>query len=377
MPVRVAVMDDRVALVFLCNSNLQREEVNIVDEARMVQAMIDELGMAPEEVCRKLCRPMRWLEGRQMVFGFDDEVQDALRHEDPARRLSEGAYMEVLSAPEELRERAMQLVLFPSYQHEPLSEWMAHDLIYDELIPEWNSRREWEDGAEDLKRKVTAKLRKACLAKQPEVHVIVQGWDRDSRGIFLSRPALGGVDELLTEDAPHGLKWLDLAERMSAPVYVIPPSGDVVVSAKMIHDFEDSLVDFHRRKAAGEEVGKDGHVMLPWLARDGAKGKQLHLEEDGNLPMEDDKAEPVATPDGEDGVKIEQVMERSAMVDMGTVRKVALWAVMDDADPNDAPEFVPGWAKEMAFDGKWLVIDAVCEWVVRLNAKDEGPLEAK
>jgi hypothetical protein len=60
---------------------------------------------------------------------------------------------------------------------------------------------------------------------------------------------------------------------------------------------------------------------------------------------------------------IEQTMEHAAMIDMGAVKRLALWAVSATADPNDAPEWVPRWAREMAYAGEWERIDAVVAWV--------------
>jgi hypothetical protein len=64
---------------------------------------------------------------------------------------------------------------------------------------------------------------------------------------------------------------------------------------------------------------------------------------------------------------IEQKMEHSAMIDFGVVKKLAMWAVSNDADPATAPAWVPQWAIECAFEGNWSRIDAVVNWVKQLK----------
>ena len=55
------------------------------------------------------------------------------------------------------------------------------------------------------------------------------------------------------------------------------------------------------------------------------------------------------------------------MIDFCGVKRVALWAVSEDSDPNTAPEWVPKWAKAMAFEGNWKGIDEVADWVISLR----------
>jgi hypothetical protein len=55
------------------------------------------------------------------------------------------------------------------------------------------------------------------------------------------------------------------------------------------------------------------------------------------------------------------------MIDMGAVKKLEMWAISTDADPAQALEWVPMWAKELAYEGRWPTIVHVCNWIVGLK----------
>ena len=64
---------------------------------------------------------------------------------------------------------------------------------------------------------------------------------------------------------------------------------------------------------------------------------------------------------------IDQSVTRAVMIDFTPVRNVGLWAVSTDADPMNAPEFVPKWARDLAVEGMWTQIDAITDWVMKLK----------
>lgn len=90
-----------------------------------------------------------------------------------------------------------------------------------------------------------------------------------------------------------------------------------------------------------------------------ARAKSVAEGEGDPLYQDSDEAPPETV--------IEQTMEHFAMIDMGAVRKVALWAVGSNADPMNAPEFVPKWACKLGVEGLWTEIDQITEWVLRLK----------
>ena len=133
------------------------------------------------------------------------------------------------------------------------------------------------------------------------------------------------------------------------------------------------VVDARLLRQAEEARGESG--METWLVCKGTPQKDKAVAGavaalDGEADPEYDDTEPtspVATEGEADGMKIQQGMSHHAFIDMGVVKKVAMWAVSTDADPSKAPEFVPKWARDLAFEGYWDRIDAMCNWVMGLS----------
>lgn len=367
VPCRVEAMDDRDALLFLVNSNLQRENPNIVEEARLVQAMEMELGMGAEEICERLCRDVEWLTARQMVFSFGDEVVEALAARDENKRLSEGAFREILKAPEPLRAKALEMVMNGVDHDEPLSEQRAREYIQFSLIPDWEEEQKWEAGAEKLKKDVARDLKKLCDGKKPEILIHVMGWGKGADGVLDLVEAKELVPaERLTDAQVVQHAWVWYAEKIGVPVYVLPPDKAhrekrVLVSRRQIMD----------DAAARHECGMEWDIIPKGVKQQSSTAvtKALHALE-GNGEADYDEKEPVskvAAPEGKDGIRIEQRMEHHAMIDMGRVRLVAMWAIDSKSDPLDAPDFVPKWATKLAIEGLWTDIDEVCNWVMELK----------
>jgi hypothetical protein len=121
-------------------------------------------------------------------------------------------------------------------------------------------------------------------------------------------------------------------------------------------------------EASREEYGED-----PWLRTEIAADKEAKEKVAGLVAMTQGESDPnyketdekvcVAAAEGRDGMNIEQRMEHHAMINMGAVRLLALWAVAPDSDPMNSPDFVPKWAREMAVEGLWKEIDEVVNWV--------------
>ena len=169
--------------------------------------------------------------------------------------------------------------------------------------------------------------------------------------------------EDVTEDG-KGKKWVDLAVRHGLAVRVLAggEGGDPVVDGRLLRQAEEA------RAESGMEVWLKGKKAAVSGQASDVKTAEALLNGEGDPNY--DETEPtgeVATPAGQDGMKIEQTMQHHAMIDMGLVKKVAMWACSNDADPNTAPEWVPQWAKELAYEGRWSTIDAVVNWVKGLK----------
>jgi ParB/RepB/Spo0J family partition protein len=365
VPCQVKDLDDREALVFLINSNLQRENPNLVEEARLVQALVVEMGMSALEVMRELSRDEEWVETRQMVFAFDTEVQVALE----TGELSEGAFREILRAPEPLREKATQLVLYGGGDSdEPMSAERARQFIQFSLVPEWEKQNEWEQAMEKTRKAVAKDLKKLCQSGG-DLTVCVMPWGKgvDGLGTDLVHAKEVVPTEYLAEGVEPGKAWVAYAEKIGAPVYVIPPDKThhdkrLLVSRRVLLD--DAAARMEHGMASEllpkERMKKDAAVERAKAVINGEGEKDYDEEE---------PVAPVAATNGEDGIRIEQKMEHHAWVDVAAVKRLAMWACSNDADPTTAPEWVPGWAKELAYEGRWSTIDAVVNWVQGLKKK--------
>jgi ParB/RepB/Spo0J family partition protein len=366
VPCEVKVLSDDEALWFLVNSNLQRLNLSLTEEAKIVSALVDQLKVTWEEVARKLSREEIWVRTRQLVFEFPDEVVRALDAREECGRLSEGAFREIIRAPRELWDAAVQCVLFPPGSDEPLSEQRAREEIQFALIPEWVERKKWEDGAEKLRKAMQKDLRKLCDDPvAAELTVVIGQWDGGGAAVIDAVDAASEVPvEYLREGWATGKAWVAFAEKIGLPVVILrvdEPGGKprAVVSRRAIMDDaaarEEHGMEWPLR---GRPVKKDARVAAAVAALEG-EGEAFYEE-----------AEPVsevATPGDADGVKIEQRMEHFAMIDMGAVTRLKAWAIATDSDPVKSPEWVPGWAKDMAMMGYWEEIDQVCNWVASLK----------
>jgi hypothetical protein len=165
-----------------------------------------------------------------------------------------------------------------------------------------------------------------------------------------------------------------LAVKHGLAVQVVPltdgkiDESRAVVDGMMLRDAE----------AAAQEHGGEA-----WLA---SKRKRVISDQlsviSGRSEEEDDervrRAKAVAAGEGDplyqdDGEKreevIEQEVEHAAWVDLTPVKRVAMWAVSSGADPMDAPDFVPKWARKLGVEGMWSEIDEIVNWVMELRKK--------
>ena len=361
VPCMVREMEDGEALEFLLLENLQRTDLDPVEEAELVAAMVA-TGRTAEDVARRISRSVEWVTLRQGVLGLGDEVRSALKVKRGEHgHLSVGAAAALIGVPAEERPRAVQLVLHPDWQDEPLGARDAAATVNKLVMAPLRARMAWEQGAEPLKKAWRTRLQgllPEAMAK--DLAVMLGSWDEPRGGWDVEATEELAAEEVTDEGA--GKKWVELAVRHGLAVRVLPGGvgGLPVVDGRLLRQAEEARAE---------------NGLPTWLKCKGTKqvdpkvaSAVADLDGEGDPDYDEDEAPgPVATPGNEDGVKIEQTFKHSAMIDMGAVKKLAMWAVSSDADPNTAPEFVPGWAKDLAYEGNWNRIDQVCNWVVGLK----------
>jgi hypothetical protein len=209
-------------------------------------------------------------------------------------------------------------------------------------------------------------LRKLCDdPKASELTVVIGQWDGGGAAVIDAVDAASEVPvEYLREGVAGGKAWVAFAEKIGLPVVILrvdEPGAKprAVVSRRSIMD----------DAAAREEHGMEWPLRGRLIKKDARVAAAVAaLEGEGETSYEDEEpVSEVMTPGDADGVKIEQRMEHYAMIDMGEVKRVAMWAVSSDADPNAAPDCIPKWALNLAYAGLWTDIDAVCNWVASLK----------
>jgi hypothetical protein len=258
----------------------------------------------------------------------------------------------LLAVPEDLRERAVQLVLHPSFDERPLGPAEARRCVDELVIRPARSKGLWEAGKVKLGEAWGKRLRKAVRKGLKDgVVAVVCEWDEReirARGTVAAEEKVPLA--LCAPDAPEGVLWAEVAARHSLPVWVVPTGDDA--------ERPQAVVNLALAKE-GESVSGEG----AWLATGPKKGRdaavvkaEMNLDDPGHDAAEE-RPETV----------IEQTVEYVAAIDMGAVRKVAMWAVSSDADPMDAPEFVPEWARKLGMEGMWTELDGVCNWVMGLR----------
>lgn len=365
VPVMWLALDDAAALAFLVNENLQRLNLSPVDEARLVRAMREELAITDEEIGRRICRGVAWVRTRQLLLDLGDEVREAVRSRDEDRHLTLASVEEILRVPEEWREEAVQLVLHPSFQLAPLLPGQAREVLQEVIVKPRAAAAAWSAGCgvvvAEWKKRLKGSVPKELVENVACVAVAYEDRERMRRGMEDAETLL--PVGMLTPEAPHRLTWGGLAARHGLAVQVVPKEDGAesvaVVCCGLLRLAEETLAE---------------HGGKGWLC-----GKALSSKHEARNEEEEKIAGRIAGAvrelDGEGGdevedrpeVEITQGMEHYGMIDLGAVKKVAMWAVMPDANPMDAPAWVPKWACRMGMEGMWTEVDEVVNWVMGLK----------
>ena len=375
LPCMIRQMSDGEALELLLNENLQREDLKPGDEARLVGAMEDEFGLTVEEIAVRVSRSVRWVKVRQLILDLPAIVMqrvDLPKGDD--RHVTLGAVDAMLDVPKELRKDAVQMVLFPELQVYALNERQARENLQELLVRPWRQEQGWNANKDAYVKEVKENLKKAAgKAEVAGLLVATVEWKDRVAALRTGVEPLEVIPrEDLYDEAPEGLTWLRLANRHGLAVKVVPVVDDDLDEVNAVARVDGPLL--RQAEASREEHGEE-----PWLRGrcDAARLKAEKQKIAGLVGLTNGEGEPdfvpgeekqpVAVTVGKDGMRIEQRMEHHAMIDMGKVRLVAMWAIDSVSDPMNAPDFVPKWAKDLAIEGQWMQIDEVCNWIISLK----------
>jgi len=356
---RVVEATDEEAFALLWEGNDFRRNADPVDEAKYVVGLMEVFKVEAAEVARRMRHGLEWVRTRQRLLDLGDEVVEAVRRRED--RLPLGSVEEILKVREDWWPEAVQLVLHPELDMGVLGPEQAR-LVLRHCLVEPKARAEAWEGLRAKMQKVWQKDLAALLPKEERAELAVQVRAMEAavglRGVLGDANAPVPLAELMPS-APAGLVWVRLAVRHGLAVQVIPADSRgvpgeetrAVVDVKLLRDAEAALAE-----GGGEawlSVGKRG------VEESVARAKAVAAGEGDPLFQEGDGQEVVEV--------IEQTMQHHAMIDMGAVKRLAMWAVSEEADPQSAPEWVPKWARDLAMAGYWNEIDAILNWVVGLK----------
>jgi len=357
VPCLVKELSDREALEMLVIENLEREDLDPVEEARGVRALIEGCGMAPGEVAARLCRSLEWVRTRQLVLDLPEEAIEAMRlPKDDDRHLHVGTVQLMLELPGDERETAVQMVLHPDFQIRTLSPRQAAEAIREVIVKPRRAREQWEAMREGLAKTWRTRLRQAALrGTKEDLQVKVDSWEECQA----ARPGRAaeesvGLSETTTE-APPGLLWQHLATRHGMAIRILPDDGAeksrAVVDELLLRQAEQALAEHGKEQPwlitrAKDRVTKEAAAVTRALdALDGEPNPDCDLTEEGQTV-------------------IEQRMESRGWIDLGKVRMLREWAGEAEAG-DDFPDWLPEWVQksEVYFE---TVRDA-CDWVLSLK----------
>lgn len=137
--VRQVSEEERLELALV--ENVQREDINAVDEAIAYRALMERFGMTQEEVARKVGKSRTAVANTLRLLTLEEEILDGLRQ----GKITEGHARALLMAPEEAR---MEL-----YRRAVKAGWSVRDM---ERASRSASRNEQSAIASDVSRETPA-----------------------------------------------------------------------------------------------------------------------------------------------------------------------------------------------------------------------------
>ena len=120
----IAASDAETAIISLVE-NLQREDLNVIEEARCYADIIDRFGMTQEQLARSLGRSQSGVANKLRLLRLPSEIQDALS----AAQLSERHARAILRFPDAIQQLdAMEIILQHSLSVRQCEEWVQSEL---------------------------------------------------------------------------------------------------------------------------------------------------------------------------------------------------------------------------------------------------------
>lgn len=123
VPVVIRDLDDKNALVFSILENLQRQDLNPMEEAESFKRLIEEFGVSQEEAATMLSKDRSTISNQLRLLQLPKKIQDALR----SRKLSMSHARTLLALPTE----SEQLAMFDKIVNENLSVRKVEEAVKD------------------------------------------------------------------------------------------------------------------------------------------------------------------------------------------------------------------------------------------------------
>ena len=234
LEVRVVTLDDKEALEVALMENIERQDLDMIEEAEAFAAMLRE-GWTVEEMESRMGRKKTAIYESINLTKLDPKTQDALRGGEISRKVGEA-----LGNIEELRDReeALNKIVHPTYQKQPLAREDALRLVNNDYLRPQKLGKEWEG------------TKKKLVRKYPNQKVF--GWREflDAGGDYVN------IGEEIPEyqlavharDRVPAWTWEDLADKHNVSCDFAPDED----GKQMRVVLKQALVDLE--KAAGEEA---------------------------------------------------------------------------------------------------------------------------
>lgn len=272
VPVMFCRMDAKEALEMVLLENLERENLNPVQEAEAVRHLLAGLEVSEEELAMRLRRSLDWVKTRQGLLELGDEVREAVAaSREDRHHLPLGSVREILRVPPEWRPEAVQMVLHPSFQDGSLGPEEAREVIRRCLLEPRRKEQAWEGARKEILKAWKERLNDEVPDGQ-EVLVRVAKWGEEVRGGVPAEQRVP-LEELLptAPEVPGGLRWLHVAAKHGLAAVVCPGSDGepvCVVGAPLLRQAEESLAEFVRNGGEGEvwlvtKFGRVAQVQAP------------------------------------------------------------------------------------------------------------------
>ena len=356
VPCIVRDLNDTEARVLMMVSNIHRQDVDPVEEARGIKLLIEQSGLSESEVMNGISKSDEWVRLRQGLLSLPDDAIVKVR----SGEVELAVVQMVLHLPSDRQEEALQMVLHPAFQEAPLNARQAHQFLEDEIIAPARARKEWEDRQAELMSHWTAELRKLS---DPELDaMIIQIAEYHEATPKKSQYACDLIYETdLTYEAPAKCRWLHLAQRHGLPIRIHP--------ARLDHD---NLKLTNSIALVNYDVLIEGEKALDqlnnpeqgsaWLA----SARRATQAETFDPDAREDQAE-LDNEEARNAPKVETGGSLHALIDVTKIKHAG--RVLTFLQDPDCEVTVPDW-----FPGSWVeyseakqatLIEAL-EWVLEL-----------